>query len=380
MCASIISLLRLGALLTAAALALSACGGSDTVKPAELRDFKSTAKAQVAWRTAVGDAKSYVLTPAVQGDSVFVAGREGRVLRLNANTGKEIWRIDTKETISGGVGADGDLVLVGTNKGVVLAYDLNGKPRWHSQLTSEILSAPRAAGNIVAVRSGDGRIFGLDAASGERKWEYTVNLPALLLRTNAGLIIHNDLVLAGLPGGRVTALNLANGSVAWDTLVAPPKGDNELERISDIAGALAVQGESACAAAYQGRVACLDIAKGSITWGRDGASVSAVSADAITLYLTDPEGVVMAYDRETGATVWKQDKLLNREVSAPVPAKEHVAVGDLDGYVHVLSLEDGSFAARLKTDGSAIMAQPVAGGPGVIVQTQEGGVYAISIK
>ncbi|HZP85192.1 MAG TPA: outer membrane protein assembly factor BamB [Burkholderiales bacterium] len=360
--------------------ALVSCGGSDAVKPAELRDFKPSAKPQVVWRSAAGKAKFYVFKPAIYGDSVYAAGYDGHLERLNLATGKQIWRVDTKEKLSGGVGAGGNVVLVGTDKGAVLAYDLGGKLLWRSQLTSEILSAPRAAEGIVIVRSGDGRIFGLDAASGERKWEYQVNLPPLLLRTSIGVHIVGDLAIVGLPAGKVIALNVANGNLVWDTTIAAPKGDNELERITDIAGTLVVDGDRVCAVAYQGRVACLDATKGTIAWGRDASSATPLSADTITLYLTDASSVVVAYDRETGASVWKQDKLLNREVSGPAVVGEFVVVGDMDGYVHVLSSEDGSFAARLRTDGSPIVAQPVAGGPGVIVQTRKGDIYAISIK
>ena len=60
-------------------------------------------------------------------------------------SGKQGWRVDTKRDLSGGVGADADLVLVGTRKGEVLAFDLNGKPVWTAQVSSEVLSAPRAA-------------------------------------------------------------------------------------------------------------------------------------------------------------------------------------------------------------------------------------------
>ena len=45
------------------------------------------------------------------------------------------------------------------------------------------------------------------------------------------------MVLAGLAAGKVVALNLGNGNVLWEVTLAQPKGANELERITDIAGA-----------------------------------------------------------------------------------------------------------------------------------------------
>jgi outer membrane protein assembly factor BamB len=61
-------------------------------------------------------------------------------------------------------------------------------------------------------------------------------------------------------------------------------------------------------------------------------------------------------------------------------AGRYIAVGDLQGYVHFISRDDGSFVARLPTDGSPIVAQPVKFDDNIVVQTVKGGVYAISIQ
>ena len=55
-------------------------------------------------------------------------------------------------------------------------------------------------------------------------------------------------------------------------------------------------------------------------------------------------------------------------------------MGDLQGYVHFLSREDGSFVARVATDGTPIIAQPVSFEDHVVVQTLKGGVYAIAVQ
>jgi outer membrane protein assembly factor BamB len=365
--------------LALAALALAGCG-SDTVKPAALTDFKPTAQARVGWRASVGEAKPYLFTPAFRGGAVYAASHEGRLAKFDAGNGKQVWRVDTKHRLSGGVGADAGLVLVGSDKGVVLAYGEDGKLRWSAQVPSEILSAPRAAEGIVVVRSGDGRITGLDAANGQRKWEHQFTLPPLVLRADSGVTLQRGLVLAGLPGGRMLALNLATGTPVWETVIAQPKGSNEIERITDIGAAPVVDGDQACAVAYQGRVACVDIAKGTLTWGRDASSAGALNIDPITVYLTDARGAVLAFEKQSGATLWKQEKLANRGVTGPTAVGDFVLVGDFEGYVHVLNGDTGAFVARIKTDGSPVLSEPLRVGSGVIVQTQSGGLYAISVK
>jgi outer membrane protein assembly factor BamB len=369
---------RLAAIVALAAAA--GCGGTDAVKPSPLPEFKPTADARVAWRTSVGGSDEYVFFPALRSGQVYAAANNGNVTRLDAAKGKQVWQVDTDVRLAGGVGADGDLVLVGSEKGVVVALSLEGKELWRSQVSSTVLSAPRALGNLVVVRSGDGHIFGLDAANGERKWEYQATLPPLLLRAESGLTPARDLVLAGMPGGKLVALNPTTGAQVWDVMVAQPKGANELERVTDIAAAPVVSDEQVCAVTFQGRIACYDAARGTLQWSRDASSAEGLAVDDAAVYMTDASSVVMAYDKASGATLWKQDRLLARGVSGPAVVGSLVVVGDYQGYVHFLERTDGAFVARISTDGSAISAPPLRVGSNVLVQTRAGGIYAIAIK
>ena len=360
-------------------LVLGGCS-SKGPQPAKLVDFKPSAKLSVAWKVNIGDADRYIFTPATFGDSVFAASSRGDLLRINAASGKTLWRVDSKALLSGGVGVGENMVLVGTSKGAVLAYDLEGKPLWQSKVSSEVLSAPQAAGEFVVVRSGDSRIFGLDARDGSRRWEYQTTPPPLTLRANPGVVIVEGFVIAGMPAGKLVVLNIANGGLVWETVLAAPKGDNELERITDIAGPPLVETGRVCAATFQGRAACYETQKGGQLWARPASSVGSLAADDLSVYLSEDTGSVVALDRNTGASVWKQDKLAYRNLSAPLATKDYVVVGDFEGQVHFLKFEDGSFAARIATDGSSIAAAPKLIGDKVLVQTRKGGIYAISVK
>ncbi len=361
-------------------LMLAGCGGSDAVKPAKLPEFKPTAQAQVAWRASVGGSKSYIFSPALAQGAIFAAGADGTLARFDAANGKQVWRVNSGVRLSAGVAVDDDLVLVAGNKGDVLAYGLDGKERWRAKVTSEVLSPPRASGSIVVVRSGDGRIFGLDATSGERQWQYQATMTPLLLRAQPGVSIIGSAVLVGLPAGKVMALNLATGIPLWSATVAQPKGANELERITDVAAPPLVDHEQACAVAYQGRIACYDVAKGTLEWSRDASSAAGLATDAVAVYMTDENGAVMAFDKASGATLWKQDKLFARQVSGPAVRGSLIVVGDYEGYVHFLERADGAFVVRVSTDGSRITTPPLTVGSNVLVQTRDGGLYAIEVK
>lgn len=387
--------LKAGLLLGLAASLISGCsglgekvstgfgmwGGKDVgEKPAALVDFKSTADLKSLWQARVGSAGDVVLHPAVVGNEVYATGTDGRIARFGADNGQEQWRIDAGRKISGGVGAAANLVLAGTAKGELLAFDASGKQLWQAQLSSEILSEPKVADGMVVVRTGDGRIYAVDIRDGKRRWVYQRALPSLSLRSHAGLVIAHGGVFAGFAGGKLVAINLANGNVGWEATVALPRGATELERMTDVSSLPVLDERMICATAYQGRTACFDVANGNPIWARDISSFAGMAMDERNVYVSDVRGNVHALDKRTGASVWKQDKLLARQVSAPLALGRYIAVGDLQGYVHLLSREDGSFAVRIATDGSQIGATPRMLNQGFLVQTHNGGLYALSIQ
>jgi len=356
-------------------------GSAPVLKPAELTPIKTTAALKVLWQGGVGPAEKHVFFPAVSGNVVYATGAGGNVTGFNATAGNPVSRVEAGQRISGGVGAGGGLVLLGTAKGEVLAFERGGKALWKAQLSGEVLAPPETQEGAVIARAGDGRVYGLDAVTGKRKWVYQRSTPALSVRTHAGLVVERGAVFVGFPGGRLVALALSNGNIGWDSVVALPRGTTELERVSDITSLPVVDGAQVCAVAFQGRVACLDASRGTVLWARDISSLAGLSVDARYLYVTDDKSAVVALDKSSGASIWRQDRLLNRQVSAPLALGRYVVVGDVEGYVHVLSRDDGAFAARISTDGSAISVAPVAlDSNSFVVQTRNGGVFAISVQ
>ncbi|MGH8745573.1 MAG: PQQ-binding-like beta-propeller repeat protein, partial [Burkholderiales bacterium] len=188
-----------------------------------------------------------------------------------------------------------------------------------------------------------------------------------------------DTAYAGFSGGKLVAIALENGGPRWEATVAVPHGATELERVTDVEGVPVAQGREVCAAAYQGRVACFDARNGNPIWSRAISSVTGVSLDARYAYVSDDQGVVYAFDRTDGHSVWKQDKLAYRQTSLPLPLGSEIAVGDLEGYVHFLARESGAFVARIATDGGPIRAAPIKLPSGLLVQTRDGGLYALAL-
>lgn len=350
-------------------------------QPAALVELKNpTLSPKTVWKYSVGKAGNAVFTPAVVGDSVYVADAGGALVRLNAATGKEIWRVKTGTDLTAGVGSDGEVVVVGGAKGQILAYDINGKQLWKAQATSEVLSSPEAGGGLVVVRSVDNVITGFDAKTGDKKWNVTRTTPALTLRNAPGMVISAPNAYIAQPGGKLLALALAAGQQRFEVVVGEPRGATELERVTDIAGTPVIYEKDICAVSYQGRVACFDVATGAPKWSKAASSDKGVAVDQRFVFVSDDKGSVSAFSRENGANAWKNDKLTFRVLSTPVSYGRAVAVGDYQGYIHFLSREDGAFIGRVATDGSPIQADPVIAGTNLIFQTQSGTVTALAVE
>lgn len=378
------------------ALALNACtsltdlksdlserlfGRESNETPSELNEIKTTAQVKVLWSANIGDSLDADLTTVLDNGFIYAASANGELAKLNVADGKEVWRINTGESISGGVGLGGNLLLLGTAKGYVLAYDLSGKLLWKSKVSSQVLSAPKVGYDIVVVRCGDSRIYGLNVVDGSRKWVYERATPALSLRSSAGVAVDGGAAYAGFAGGKLIALRVEDGKVIWEVSVAQPKGTTEIERIADITSIPVVDGSLVYAVAYQGKIAAVDRANGRVVWSRDISSYTGLNAEDAKVYVAHANSAIYALDPITGKTFWRQGDLKQRRVTAPLPMGSLIVVGDVEGYVHFLSREDGSFSARLQTENAAIMPQMLAvGASTLIAQTRKGGIYAISIK
>jgi outer membrane protein assembly factor BamB len=335
----------------------------------------------VLWSTSIGTAESFFFTPVLVDDSVFAAARDGSVASLDAASGQVRWRTSMGTKLSAGVGADASLIVVATEEGEVLALEAkDGKPRWRARVSSEVLAPPAVSNDLVLVRSADSRIFAFGAADGKRRWVFQRAAASLIVRSPAGVIMQDKLAYAGFSGGKLVAISLTNGGMRWEATVAVPKGSTELERVADIMGNPVVQGREVCAAAFQGRVACFDALSGSQQWARDMSTLTGVSFDSRYAFVADDRGAVHALDRANGRSVWKQDKLAHRRLSLPLAVDNEVVLGDLQGYVHFLSREGGAFVARLATDGSPVLAAPQRLPNGLLMQTRNGGLYALSLK
>jgi outer membrane protein assembly factor BamB len=364
-------------------LLLAACDKNKFDPPAELTEFRSTAKVERAWSAGVGGGKPamrYGLGLALDGDRVFAAGHNGDVVAFDVRTGRKLWQTDTKLDLTGGPGAGGGLVVAGASHGDLVALDAaTGARKWKSHINSEILSAPAISGDKVLLRTVDGRLTAFNINDGSMLWSAEQQVPRLSLRGSSAPAVGGDVVACGFDNGRVMALQMRNGDTLWDVSVAPPSGKSELDRLVDIDAAVKIVENDIYAVTFQGKVARIDRDTGQVQWSRDMSSYSGLATDEDGLYVTNVEGSVVKIGRRTGVELWKQEVLKNRRLSPPVVVGSLVAVADLQGYVHFLDAGSGALAARIKSGGDRVTAAPVTSGNIVVLIDNDGHITALRV-
>ena len=356
--------------------------GQDPIDPpAYLKEFKPKLNPKILWSAKLDGDASFEFSPGIIGEDVFAASSDGSLAKFNLKTGKAIWQINTGEKLSGGVGVGINEIIVGTSTGLLVAYDLNAKLLWKTRLSSQILSAPTIHEGLVIVRTADHLIHAVNTKDGLKKWTFSRVGPPLSLRSSVGVIASDGVIYAGFPGGKLAAIREDNGSLLWEVTVAQPKGVTEIERASDVTSTPVIDGRTIYTVAYQGKISAIDRVDAKILWNRDISSYSGIHIDGARIYVSHTGGAVYSLAIESGKTYWRQGELLNRKLTTPLGMGDYVAVGDLEGYIHVLDKETGAFLGRIQLDEEPVMRRMVEFETGkFLAQTRNGGLYAISIQ
>lgn len=334
-------------------LVLTACGStSNLLPPVELQPMDNPIRVDLKWHQTIGGGvgEHFVKIDPVFRNSVgYVASLGGLVRAFDSRTGQTRWEKQLDVRITGGLSIIDDMLVIGTYDGEVITLNLEkGDVVWRKQVSSEVLSPARGENHIVIVRTVDGKVHALESSEGKLLWVYSRSVPLLTLRGTSAPAISNGIVVVGMDNGKLTALTLQSGTELWETTITIPKGRSELERLVDIDVNPFIIKDVVYAVTYQGRLATVQLDSGKILWARDFSAYSGMAIDAYRIYISDAESNIWALNRFNGSTLWKQDKLLRRAVTAPVLKGKHLVVADYNGYVHWLQRDNGKLVARTR--------------------------------
>lgn len=365
---------------------LGACSifsSDESEQPAELVNFDEEFSLRRDWSVNVGDGQGRRynrLQPVIVGDTIFAASENGQVSAIDKVSGRVLWRERTGETITGGVGAGGNMILLGTRDAKVFALEQStGELLWETSVSSEVLAAPASDGRVVAVQTIDGRLIALEPTDGRQRWVYETTVPVLSLRGNSKPVISGNIVIAGFSSGMVAGIDASNGFLMWEERIAVPQGRYDIERIIDIDGDPVIVGNVVYVGSYQGNLMGLDVQSGRIVWGLPGSTYHGLALGLGNIYWVDNFSHVYAVQNNTERTVWENDSLRLRRTTGPATFNNFVAVADFEGYLHILSQIDGRFVARTRVDRDGIRAPIVTEGRRLYVYGNGGRLSAYSL-
>ncbi len=373
--------------LVAISSVLGACGvfGDDDeeLQPAELVDFQPTVKVKRVWNAKLGGESEFLrvaLQPVGDGNRIYAASQDGKVTAFDPATGKQLWRTQLDVELSAGPGiGEGRLVVVASD-GIAIQLDAaTGDEQWRTDVAAESLATPMIRSETVVVQTIDNRLQALSIFDGRARWSIQQTAPALTVRGTASPVLVGTTVIAGFDNGRLVAAELDTGTVVWESMVSPPSGRSDLDRLSDIDGAIAVVGQDIYVSGYQGRTAALASESGQVLWNRDISSLTGVAASWNSVFTVREGGEIVALTRRNGSEEWRNDSLLRREPTLAVPFNTTVVAGDLEGYLHFFNSFDGEPVARVRHGNAAISSDPVVVANQLYVQSDNGTLAAYSI-
>jgi outer membrane protein assembly factor BamB len=311
---------------------------------------------------AVGNGLVYIATAA----SDLNDSPGGYLIALDASTGAERWRYETTENLYSSPVLANEMVFVTPFDNTLRAVDAaTGHERWRFDLATGLGSGaddnqngaffPASAAvalGIVYAADDNGRLFAIDAITGQERWRYQGDSKHLSTPTIVGDTVY------------VPTLRDAN-DLPTDIVLLDAKTGKERQTWSfdrNIRFPLVVTGDLVYATGtgdHNNGITAIDFARKRVAWTFEidfQIPFAPVYADGV-LYITGPDGTVYAIDGKKGTLIWRaypgaRARSIAESLTPPVVASSLVVVGSPDGVLYAIGGDGDTAALNAKTDRS----------------------------
>ncbi len=286
----------------------------------------------IVWRAEVGN---YLTdsTPALEGQTLFVAARGTTIEALNARTGSLYWTFAITERIEAPPLVVGSRVLMASRTTLWTLNATNGSLLWkfHRGVVGWPSSgSPSVAGDIVYVGLGSNTsLWALNLTTGQTVWSFDTGD-----RITSAPLVRAGIVYIATWHGEVFALDRVHGNRLW---VYTLNGKTKQSVIDGVGGSMALGGGKLYMGDYRGELICLDGQHGRLLWRfATGAQVLATPVVAAGLvYIGSDDGYFYALNIQTGRPAWRY---MTGEVrSAASLAGGRLFVGSLNGVFYAFN-------------------------------------------
>ena len=373
--------LSLGACSTLSGLKFWGGDEDEAEGPAELIRIVESVNLDSEWNKKFGSDNNFgKLVPAFSNDTIIHISSNGYLVAIDSVSGVDLWTKQTQDLVSGAVTVGFKKIFYGTLDGDLIALDFkDGTEIWRSKVSSEILSPPVTNGSIVAAQTSDGKITGFNIKDGEQKWVHQNTIPKLTLRGTATPILAKGFIFTGFANGKVSMIYPDSGAIRLEMPVTMNEGKSELERVVDVDGKSIVSNNILVSASYQGNITAIDLQQGQIAWQEKISSVHDLVSVRSRIIAIDEKDSIKGFGLSTGAILWQQDGLKLRGVSSPAALGNNFAIGDSEGYVHILDSKNGYFVGRKKVSKRPIL-EVISKGTYLVVVDDSGRLFYLSVS
>ena len=290
-----------------------------------------------------------------------------------------------KESVGGGVAvADGKL-FISSGLGVVSALDAeSGEEIWRRNTRVPMHSAPTAAGGRVFAVSDDNELFAFNANTGEVIWTYQGIVESARMLTAPSPAVVGDTVISGFASGELIAFRVQNGGVLWQDALSSSGLLTPLASLNDIASGPVIADGYVIASAQSGVTSAFDLRTGQRVWSQPAGSLGFPLVAGDFVYSATTDGQVVCMSKLDGSIVWIQQLQSHKNLkkkkkriawAGPILVGERLMVMSSQGKAVTISPYDGSIISEFKV-GEDVFVSPIIANETVYVMTDSAKLIA----
>lgn len=250
-------------------------------------------------------------TPIIADGRAFTRDAQGLVRAWTWPAMGSLWSFVPKPKksrstdIGGGLAVQGDVLYIVDGVAETLAVDVStGHVRWRVDIGTPGRSAPTVSDGKVFFTTIEGRLFALDAATGNQLWTYSSSDADTVLFGQPAPAVVDGVVVAGFGSGDLVALRGTSGEMVWSDSLGGSNGRGAMLDLSCIRGAPVIQGGTVYAVSMSSVLVAIDLRSGRRLWEREvgGQNMPVICDDWMFIISADQQ--LACLDRLSGHVRW----------------------------------------------------------------------------
>jgi len=350
--------------------------------PTEIKPYDKKASMELIWENKVGDNEVNNFNLVFSEEFVIAATSDGSVRKMKINSGETVWKKEFSQKIMIGVGGNIENILFIAEDGYLWCLDGKGEAIWKIFVDGEALTTPVINNDKAYVRLANYGILQVDLKQGDVDWRYIHASPSLTFNGTSSLAFSDGIIYGGFGAGKLVAIHQKSGAFMWEATISQIKGVTDIERLNDVLSQPLINNREIYAASTSGDLTAIDRRNVNTIWTRKISSFKNLAFDGFDIYLTHKSDSLYSLDSKNGKTNWRNADLQYRRVTNPIITGDYVAVGDFDGYIHLLNIESGAIEGRAQITSNVPIGKNIhsMGDDKIIGMDMDGNVFYMQVR